>query len=700
MRRFLLLAGFVLSAAVLLGALAWVSHLSIDIESREREARQRAGFEERVRLSLWRMDSAVAGWLAQENAGPAEPVASAASAAAPLPHLAARFEIGPAGETREWWTAFHGPKPGTPALQRDVLLAGLRQGPLASRPEPNPGSEEPPHPARVRAASARPASAQPPAANAAVPATPSPAAPAPPASAAVAPSAAAAAASGDQARAPHPKQATSAEVDALPAKAQAERRPDRTGDPVAREMANQSQLNRIEFEKRAVQNQAFGPQAATPPSGALGPTPAEASPAAPAAPAAPPSPAGKPADAKSPDARSPDAKSPATSPSPRPAPPPAPPRHSSSVRRRPAGPAAVPPGRALGAVSAVWVGDDLVLARRVARGGDEVLQGARLDGSGIREWLAAQVRDLLPRAALFPLLPGDTADPGRRLALLPLRLDAGPLPAAPPAGASPLRLGLAVASLAVLLSIGAAGLQLAATLRLARRRADFVSAVTHELRTPLTTFRLYTEMLADGMVPAAERPAYLDTLRDEADRLGHLVENVLAFARLDRGRAEVKVESVELAPLVAEAAARLARRVERDGLTLATEVPPEAAAARVRVDRFAVERILQNLADNACKYGRNAADPRLHLTVQLREGRALLTLRDHGRGLDRDERRRLFRPFHRSAEQATGDAPGVGLGLALSRRLARGFGGDLRALDPAAAAGEGAAFELSLPLAT
>ncbi|HXO26819.1 MAG TPA: HAMP domain-containing sensor histidine kinase, partial [Thermoanaerobaculia bacterium] len=353
-------------------------------------------------------------------------------------------------------------------------------------------------------------------------------------------------------------------------------------------------------------------------------------------------------------------------------------------------------GRALGTVAAVWIGDDLVLARRVARGGEELLQGARLDGLGTRAWLTAQVGDLLPRAALFPLRPGETADPGRRLALLPLRLDAGPLPAAPAAAGSPVRLGLAVAFAAVLLSLAAAGLQLAAAQRLARRRADFVSAVTHELRTPLTTFRLYTEMLAGDMVPDGERAAYLGTLREEAGRLGHLVENVLAFARLERGRGRSKLETVELAPLVGEAVALLTPRVEREGARLAAEVPPGAATARVRVDRVAVARILQNLADNACKYGRNPADPRLHLTVQLRERRAVISLRDHGPGLARGGRRRLFHPFHRSAEQASGEAPGVGLGLALSQRLARDFGGDLRAVDPADG---GAAFELTLPLA-
>ena len=71
-------------------------------------------------------------------------------------------------------------------------------------------------------------------------------------------------------------------------------------------------------------------------------------------------------------------------------------------------------------------------------------------------------------------------------------------------------------------------------LSLGKRRADFVSAVTHELRTPLTTFRMYAEMLADDMVPDPDqRREYLSTLLVESNRLRHLVENVLTYARLE-----------------------------------------------------------------------------------------------------------------------------------------------------------------------
>jgi signal transduction histidine kinase len=792
MRRSLFLAGFVLSAAVLLGALAWISHLTADLEAREQDARQRAAFEERVRLSLWRMDSAVASLLAQENARPVEPFEpeepaaaappeppapsepptpgragetaapastgrTAASGPPPLaepnrPYLTARFEIGPGGEVRERPILRRGQGQVAAPLDRDLLLAGLQQGALAARPEPTPED------AQRQAAQATSAArvAGPPRIEGAPPAGAVPLAGAPQAKAAPSPGTAAAAqnaqlqavqpagASGTlpSVKAPAPKLAAPAAGDESPPlpprRARPEARAAPASDPVAREMAEQQQLNQTEFEQRLVQNQAYEPQAWEPPTRAGGPSTAAASPgttaaqartsspaaaAAPTAPSASSPPSASPPSASPPSASSPAASSlpsasptPFTSSAPSPGAPPAaaasappglaasrppsrPPRlprpsGQASPRRRP--PGGAPPERALGTVAAVWIGDDLVLARRVARGGEELLQGARLDGPGTRAWLTAQVGDLLPRAALFPLRPGETADPGRRLALLPLRLAAGPLPPAPAIAGSPLRLGLAVAFGAVLLSLAAAGLQLAATQRLARRRADFVSAVTHELRTPLTTFRLYTEMLAGDMVPDGERSTYLGTLREEADRLGHLVDNVLAFARLERGRGRSNVETVELTLLVGEAVALLAPRVERDGAKLAAEVPPGADAARVRVDRVAVARILQNLADNACKYGRNPADPRLHLTVQLRERQAVITLRDHGPGLARRGRRRLFHPFHRSAEQATGEAPGVGLGLALSQRLARDFGGDLRALDPADG---GAAFELTLPLA-
>lgn len=347
-----------------------------------------------------------------------------------------------------------------------------------------------------------------------------------------------------------------------------------------------------------------------------------------------------------------------------------------------------PPGAEVeSAFEARWMEGDLVLLRRVRRGDARLLQGTWLDWPALRELLLAQVEAVVP-ASHLQRVDGE-ADPGRRLALLPARLVPGPMPETEPRDWTPVRLSLAAAWVAAFLGLVGVGSLLKASVTLSERRADFVSAVTHELRTPLTTFRLYSEMLLEGMVPAEERPSYLAILKREADRLGHLVENVLTFSRLDRRAAAERIETLLLADLLERVVPRLRDRAAQEGLAFEMESGPGAAEARVRVDVAGAEQILLNLVDNACKY---APGRPLHLAAILRDRHAVLRLHDHGPGIEPRDRRRIFRPFHRSAARAAGSAPGVGLGLALSRRLARRMGGDLRL----AGSEEGATFELWL----
>src|SRR5690606_36772223 len=137
---------------------------------------------------------------------------------------------------------------------------------------------------------------------------------------------------------------------------------------------------------------------------------------------------------------------------------------------------------------------------------------------------------------------------------------------------------------------------------LSERRGAFVSAVTHELRTPLTTFRMYAEMLADNMIPSAQtRQQYLETLRVEADRLAHLVENVLAYAKLERGRQGQRREPTTLLHLVEHAEPRFRERAAQAKMQWVLETN-DAAEVPLRTDPAAVEQILFNLVDNACKY--------------------------------------------------------------------------------------------------
>ena len=116
---------------------------------------------------------------------------------------------------------------------------------------------------------------------------------------------------------------------------------------------------------------------------------------------------------------------------------------------------------------------------------------------------------------------------------------------------------------------------------------------------PLTTFRMYSEMLAEDIVTDPEqRRVYLETLKDESDRLSRLVENVLCYARLEDGRYRGRRERITVAALLDHVAPVLARRAAGCGMQL-TITPAEAG---VEVDPDAIAQILFNLVDNACKY--------------------------------------------------------------------------------------------------
>ena len=126
------------------------------------------------------------------------------------------------------------------------------------------------------------------------------------------------------------------------------------------------------------------------------------------------------------------------------------------------------------------------------------------------------------------------------------------------------------------------------------------------------------------------------------------------------------------------------------------EVAPDAEAAVVIADPAAVEQVLFNLVDNACKYARGGTPAEIELAVGQRGTHLALAVRDHGPGIAPREAARLFEAFRKSARDAAEGGAGVGLGLALSRRLARQMGGDLVSDPPADG---GARFVLTLPLA-
>ena len=158
------------------------------------------------------------------------------------------------------------------------------------------------------------------------------------------------------------------------------------------------------------------------------------------------------------------------------------------------------------------------------------------------------------------------------MAALPIRLVPGAVAVDGEKSWSPLMISLLAAWICLFMTAAAIVGLLWGVMRLSARRASFVTAVTHELRTPLTTFQMYAEMLAEDMVPEeSQRKQYLNTLRAEAVRLTHLVENVLAYARLERGRLDRRLETVSLGELIGSMQNRLADRAAQAGMELVVE---------------------------------------------------------------------------------------------------------------------------------
>jgi signal transduction histidine kinase len=340
---------------------------------------------------------------------------------------------------------------------------------------------------------------------------------------------------------------------------------------------------------------------------------------------------------------------------------------------------------------------DLLFVRRVRIGEQALFQGVLGDWPALQKALLEQINDLFPRARLRPLTEPAAAnteiESGRLLASIPVLLEA-PCPALA-AGPliTPARTTMLITWLAVALAVVAASVTLRASIAYARKRSRFASAVTHELRTPLTTFRMYSEMLAEGMVrDQSQRQEYLRTLKSESSRLATLVENVLSYARLEDGRTASHAQRMTVRELLDRLKGVLTRRATEASMELRVEnqAPSEAA---VTTDPEAVGQILFNLVDNACKYANGTTDRSIDLVASMRDGCLRLMVRDHGPGVAPEHARRIFAPFDRGAHGPGDTIPGVGLGLALARGLARDLGGELT-LEPCP---RGACFQLVVP---
>ncbi|MDX2054954.1 MAG: HAMP domain-containing sensor histidine kinase [Polyangiaceae bacterium] len=207
---------------------------------------------------------------------------------------------------------------------------------------------------------------------------------------------------------------------------------------------------------------------------------------------------------------------------------------------------------------------------------------------------------------------------------------------------------------------------------LSNLKSDFVANVSHELKTPLSLVRMFGELLQSGRVESDEkRDQYLRIIVNESERLGALIENVLDFAKVERGKAAYDFTPCAPADAVLRAVDACRLRAEQESVVIELDIPE--GLPLVELDERAIEIAVINLIDNALKYA--AAGKKV--TVSVREVGAFIEVRvkDRGRGILPDERKRIFDRFVRGKDASERRTRGSGIGLALVKHIAEAHGG-------------------------
>jgi two-component system phosphate regulon sensor histidine kinase PhoR len=190
-----------------------------------------------------------------------------------------------------------------------------------------------------------------------------------------------------------------------------------------------------------------------------------------------------------------------------------------------------------------------------------------------------------------------------------------------------------------------------------------------------------------------KRQQYLSIIVRESERLTALIENVLDFARVERGKVAYDFASGDLGAVVARAVEACRYRAETEGMRLDVHIDPELP--EVVMDERAMQLVVINLVENALKYAPKTEIVRVEVARD--DEQAVLRVVDRGPGIPAEDRERVFERFYRGKSARSGQVRGSGIGLALVQHIAEAHGGDVEVRE--GEGGRGATFVVSIPLA-
>ncbi len=219
-------------------------------------------------------------------------------------------------------------------------------------------------------------------------------------------------------------------------------------------------------------------------------------------------------------------------------------------------------------------------------------------------------------------------------------------------------------------------------------RLAMLAGVAHDLRQPLHALALATNMLDPDAMTAAQLRRPIEISRRQIGRLERMIGDFLDMAKLDAAQLELRLRREDVCELVRNAVELLDEGVAKERLALRLPAEP----VHVRCDPLRIEQVIGNLLSNAIKY--SPADAPVEIAVEVRGGEVAVRVTDRGPGLSSDEQARLFEPFRRVGAAAR-EAPGIGLGLYVVRRILAAHGGRI---EVESERGRGATFSAYLPV--
>ena len=223
-------------------------------------------------------------------------------------------------------------------------------------------------------------------------------------------------------------------------------------------------------------------------------------------------------------------------------------------------------------------------------------------------------------------------------------------------------------------------------------KSEFISNVSHELKTPLSIISMFGEMLAMGRTRSSEQATeYAEIIWKESVRLARLIDNVLDFAKMERGKNAYEFADGDVIEVAARAVELSSRRLQAADVEVSTEFAEDIPI--LSIDSNALTLAVLNLIDNAVKYA--AAGERIEVAVQRKDDQVVLSVRDFGPGIAVEEQGRIFERFYRAKAIRLMPVRGSGIGLALVKHIAAAHKGDVSVESEPES---GATFRLWLPV--